>query len=218
MEFLWKSGIVLLLVIWQSAFAEQAKLQSPIYVKGLFEGGAVLVIEGQQHVLREGKTVAAVTLIDANSRRAIVDVNGERQTLKLSTEIGTTFSEPQKAVKQIRGNAAGHFYTAGQVNNRQVTFMVDTGASTVTMNSSDATGLGIDFKSGAPVNVSTASGVVRGYRVRLNRVVVGTISVPNVDAVVIEGSYPTDILLGNSYLSRVDMRVENNILVLQAKF
>ena len=64
----------------------------------------------------------------------------------------------------------------------------------------------------------TASGVSRSWSVKLDKVKVGEIIVPNVQAVVVQGAYPSQILLGMSYLKHVKMQEHNSVLMLQSKF
>jgi aspartyl protease family protein len=85
--------------------------------------------------------------------------------------------------------------------------MIDTGATTIAMNSAVARRLGIDYQRlGRAGAANTAGGMVRTYYMKLDSVQVGDILLHGVDAGVIEGDYPTDVLLGNSFLGRLDLR------------
>ena len=68
------------------------------------------------------------------------------------------------------------------------------------------------------MQVTTASGVERGWQVSLRSVKVGAIEVLGVEAVVLEGNFPTDALLGMSFLNRIGWRQEQDSLILEAKF
>ncbi len=97
-------------------------------------------------------------------------------------------------------------------------FLVDTGATSIALNDGHARRLGIDYRVvGKPLQVSTDSGTVRGWRVNLNSVKLGALEVLGVEAVVLEGGSPTEALLGMSFLSRVGWRVEQDLLVLESK-
>lgn len=86
------------------------------------------------------------------------------------------------------------------------------------MNEGEARRLGIDYRaSGTPMMVSTASGTVRSWRVMLNSVKLGGIELLGVEAAVVEGDYPTEILLGMSFLNRVGWREEQGMMYIQAK-
>jgi aspartyl protease family protein len=64
---------------------------------------------------------------------------------------------------------------------------------------------------------STASGTVKGWRISLNSVKLGGIEVLGVDASVLEGEFPTEILLGMSFLNRVGWREEQGMMYIQSK-
>ncbi len=97
--------------------------------------------------------------------------------------------------------------------------LLDTGATSIAMSSVEAKRLGIQYwLSGEKIMVNTASGMARAYAITLNRVQVGSIGINNVSATVVEGSNPQDILLGMSFLNRVDMTNSGNVMVLRSKF
>ena len=52
----------------------------------------------------------------------------------------------------------------------------------------------------------------------LARVKVGNIELNNVDGLVLEGAFPLEVLLGMSYLRRVRMEDEGNLLVLEQRY
>jgi len=107
--------------------------------------------------------------------------------------------------------------TAGQINGRSVQFMVDTGETNVAMSTLDAERAGIPYKSGQPVRMSTANGESMGYRIKLNSVRVGDVEVYDVDAVVTAQPMPF-LLLGNSFLTRFQMKRENNLMTLDKRY
>lgn len=207
-------SLALFIVFSLGAYAE-----TQVVVKGLFSGAAVLEINGRQTLLKNGKTSdEGVRLINATSKQAVLEIDGKRRTLGLSQSIGTAYSEA--SVKEVRLNSQhrGHHFGSGKFNGKTAQFLVDTGASTVSMSSAAANRLGIQYKKGKIVRVSTAQGVTRGYQIVLSRVEVGTIRVNKVAAIIIEGEYPLDILLGNSFLSQTDMSVQNGVMILRSKF
>src|SRR3569623_947664 len=68
----------------------------------------------------------------------------------------------------------------------------------------EAKRIGIDYRSGQPVGVGTAAGVVPAWRVKFNTVKVGGISVNQVDGMVVETGLNVP-LLGMSFLNRMEM-------------
>lgn len=200
------------------ALAKHSLAEPQVVVKGLFKGAAVLEINGRQTVLKVGKTSSeGVLLISATSKSAVVEVEGERRTLLLSQNIGAAYKEATTKEVRLTSQHQGHFFGSGKFNGRSAQFLVDTGATSVSMSSAAADRLGIRYKNGRVIRVNTAQGTTRGYQISLNRVEVGGISVSNVTTVIIEGEYPLDVLLGNSFLNKTDMNIQNGVLVLKSK-
>jgi aspartyl protease family protein len=95
--------------------------------------------------------------------------------------------------------------------------MVDTGATGVGLSVGDAERIGLDYKKGQPIRLNTANGQTQGWLVRLNSIRIGDVEVFDVEAAVSPGAMPY-VLLGNSYLSRFQMRRDNDQLVLERRF
>ena len=111
----------------------------------------------------------------------------------------------------------GHFQANGRVDGRQVSFMVDTGASVIALTERDADRLGIRPMRGSyTASVSTANGVVRAAPVTLNSVDIGGLVVRDVRALVVPGGGLSENLLGLSYLTRLKrFEYSNNRLLLE---
>ncbi len=189
-----------------------------VHVKGLFnKKAAVLIIDGEQVLLKIGRTKLGVTLIEATSRDAILMIDGKRQRVALSQQIGGSYKKPAVTEVRIQSQQGGHHWVQGQINGGSVRFVVDTGATTIAMNLSTARRLGIDYAAGEKAAVSTANGVKEARVVNLNKVTVGSITQYNVLATVsLDDALPV-VLLGNSFLSGVDLRTENGVLILKAR-
>jgi aspartyl protease family protein len=101
-------------------------------------------------------------------------------------------------------DARGHFQVDGRIDGRQLSFMVDTGASVIALTASDAARLGIHPAQREFVaEVKTANGTVRAAPTRLDMVEVGDVVVRDVAAMVLPGEALSDNLLGLSFLSRL---------------
>jgi aspartyl protease family protein len=116
----------------------------------------------------------------------------------------------------LNSDRLGHFQAEVRVEGRSIDFMVDTGASMVSLRESAAARLGIhpsarDYN----VRMQTANGEGRAARVRLNRVELNGISVVDVDAVVVPDEALSVNLLGMSFLSRVKWTHDHGRLVLE---
>ncbi|WP_410017187.1 TIGR02281 family clan AA aspartic protease [Pseudomonas sp. 5P_3.1_Bac2] len=204
-------GVTAVLPVWAA---------SNVQVVGLFPGAAVLNVDGQRKLVKVGQSgPGGVQVVSADSRGAVLRVNGVERSYGLSREYSEGFAETQKTGLSVAKGQGGHYWVAGSINEQMVHFMVDTGATAIAMNEDQARRLGLDYRvSGQPMQVSTASGVAQGWRVTLAQVKVGDIEVLGVDAVVVAGSFPSETLLGMSFLNRVGWRVEQDRLVLEAKY
>jgi aspartyl protease family protein len=105
----------------------------------------------------------------------------------------------------LRADPRGHFEANAVINGRSVPVIVDTGATTVAISSDTARRLGVlPDRSGYRVPISTANGTLRAAAVMLREVTVGSISIRNVEAMVIPGDALGDVgLLGMTFLSRL---------------
>ena len=209
--FVLRSAFVLLrtVLLVLTVLCSTSALAQQVEVRLLFKGSAVLEIDGKHRTVKEGKTTPeGVTLVEATSKYVVVDINGKREKLVLSRRVGGTYKDAGKSTVRIASSAYGHYVTGGQINRRSVQFMVDTGATSISLSSVAAERIGLSYSNGEQMRVGTANGNVTGYRVLLSSVSVGSISLTNIEAIVIEGEFPEDVLLGNSFLSRVEMKVD----------
>ena len=189
-----------------------------VQVKGLIGGSAVLLIDGQQRLLKVGETSPeGVLLVEADTKGALLEIDGERHFLTLSNRIGGTYKETSAAEVRLASGHGGHYVTPARINNRPVQVMLDTGATSVAMNMQMAQQLGINYRSGRKTSVATANGLADSFDVMLDSVTVGSVRINHVAATIIVGDSPAIILLGNSYLSRVNMWRDEGVMVLQSK-
>ena len=211
-----KSGLLLILAFCISNIQAVEK----IVVMALFPGKVMLQIDGTNRLLNAGKTSPeGIKVISVNSREAILEFNGKKDSYTLGSRIGTSFKKKEQAETQIMSDNKGMYRTAGSINGIPVYFLVDTGATLIAMNSQHARKLGIDYRvTGTESFATTASDVVKVHKVKLASVKVGEIKINNIDAVVMEGNQPSTILLGMSFLGRVEMTNNQGLLKLKKKF
>lgn len=212
--------VVTLLAGWLGfSVAGYALDAQDVRVVGLFSNTAVVKIEGKQRLLKVGQiSPEGVELLSADTRMATLLIDGKQYQMGLSRDLSGGYQERKTTSLQIDINDRGQYLTPGSINGRSVTFLVDTGATSVAMNSEMARILGIDFAAGQRGQSSTAGGIVTAYRVMLDSVKVGDIEVRNVRAAVLEGVYPTYVLLGMTYLSQVEMKENAGLLTLTKKY
>jgi len=107
---------------------------------------------------------------------------------------------PKETLLQREEN--GHFYVHAKVNGELVRFLVDTGASGVSLTEDDARRVGLKFSPGDfDVVAQGAAGPIRGKLVTLKSVDIEGKKVTDVRGAVLQGSELS--LLGQSYLSRI---------------
>ncbi|PPD56739.1 MAG: TIGR02281 family clan AA aspartic protease [Methylotenera sp.] len=106
----------------------------------------------------------------------------------------------------------GHYRAEALINNQKVNVLVDTGATGVAI--SQAVADKLQLKSLAAVRTNTANGDSIGYMVRLASVKVGGVEANNVSAM-IAPNLGGDVLLGMSYLGRMDVRLFNNQMTIK---
>lgn len=111
-------------------------------------------------------------------------------------------------------NRAGHYIADGEINGRPVTFLLDTGATAVALSAALARELGV--KRGAAVTVQTANGAADGFETRLDSVRLGSLEMREVAAIVTAGMDTDTVLLGMSFLKRVEFTQSGERLTLRA--
>ncbi len=197
-----------------------AQAQS-VALQGMMGSAALLIVDGKPpKTVRPGDSHEGVKVVSTSGDQAVLEFGGKRHTLRVGdapASVGGTGGPARGNKIVLTAGSGGHFITQGTVNGKAVQFMVDTGATAIGMGVAEAERLGVDYKNGRPVRMSTANGVVPGWVVKLASVRVGDVEVYEVDAVVGQSSMPV-LLLGNSFLTRFQMRRENEQMVLERRY
>ena len=222
-------GLILLFTLLNfSVFADEADLK----LIALFKNSAMVEFQGKQKLVRNGQTLSpTIKLVSANTKEAIFIINGEETVLSLNRNMVIQSVHQQAEPKneqsedsgpqtvQILRNLQGMYESPGYINGRSVHFLIDTGATTVAMNERVAKRVGIPYRTqGVVGRGSTAGGIVNTWQIRLQKVRIGTIELQNVQAVVIQGPGPDEVLLGQSFLNQLKVETEGNLLKLKKKF
>jgi aspartyl protease family protein len=119
----------------------------------------------------------------------------------------------QRGDLTLARNRAGHYIAEGEINGKRVTFLLDTGATWVAVPLALARELGL--KRGAAVTLQTANGAAVGYQTRLDRVRLGPLELTDVSAVMSDGLDADVVLLGMSFLKRVEFTQRGDQLILR---
>ena len=203
-----------------AAAADAAATAVRITARALFDGKAMLEIDGRQRLLNAGqRSPEGVLLLAATPDHAQIEVAGTQHRIGLDRSIGASFS-PAAAPRSLLLAPAGdgHYYVDGAINGTGIRFVIDTGASTIAINRQDARRIGLLYRvDGQPMLVETASGQARAYRVRLKSVKARTIEQKDIEGIVIDGDYPSTALLGQSFLNRLDMTREGVMMELRER-
>ena len=146
-----------------------------------------------------GETHQGVKVVSVGRDEAVIETQGARSTVRLGeapVSVGARTGSGSKVV--LRSDGRGHFVNQGLINGKVMQFMVDTGATTVAIGRPDADRMGLDYKNGQSVQMSTANGTAQGWRMRLD-------------------SAMPYVLLGNSFLGEFQMTRTNDQMVLEKR-
>ena len=144
---------------------------------------------------------------------------GEELDYTLDGQIHGSYTRPEQPRVRIWPTPSRMYVVTGSINGFPVDFLVDTGATFVSLSGREARRLGIDYRVvGTPGRSSTASGIAKIYLVELDRVKVGEIELRNVQGAVHDGDFPPATLLGMSFLGRLKMRQDGQVLELEKKY
>ncbi len=191
-----------------------------INVVGLFPGKALVSINGgTPRTLSVGqKTPEGITLVAVGSDTATFEIEGKRRPLRLGQPFHSAGAASGEDAIVLSPDSTGHYVTIGAIDGKAVKFMVDTGATAVAMGTNTAERLGIAYRNGQPLTVSTANGKQPAHLVTLSRVRVGGVTLDNVEAAVTPGMNSWDgVLLGMSFIGRLSMQRDGQTLRLSRK-
>ena len=208
------------LLVAVSLLAASAAFAQTVSMSGSLGDKALLMIDGAPRTVAAGATVQGVKLVSVNGNDAVVEIKGKRVSLAMGgaqVNIGGQASDGGGSQIVLTASSGGHFMTSGGINGRAVRFMVDTGATSVAISIAEAEHIGLKYRDGQRMFVGTANGAVPAYKVRLAEVRVGDVVVYDIEAMVVPAQMEF-ILLGNSFLTRFQMKRENETMTLSKRF
>src|SRR5258706_3452014 len=213
-------------VRWVIAGALLAMAQMPAWAQkvaltGLMGQRALIVIDdAAPEVIAPGETRQGVTLISVSRDQAVVEIQGRRQSLRVGEVPVSVASKAQPSAGThivLTAGSGGNCISSGQINGANVRFLFDTGATVVAMSAQEADRIGLQYRSGTPVLMSTANGAVQGFQIYLTSVRLGEVEIYNVQAIVTANPMPF-VLLGNTFLTHFQLKQENNLLTLDKRY
>ena len=202
------------------AAVAMAHAANSVMLTGTIGSRAILIVDGAPpKTVAIGETFQGVKLVSLQAEQAVVELEGKRLSLRMDTpvSIGGGGGTGNGSRIVLPADSRGHFMTQGAINGRAVTFMLDTGATSVAMSAADAQRIGLDYSKGQRVQMNTANGVASGYKLRLQSVRVGDVEVYDIDAIVSPQPMPF-VLLGNSFINRFSMRRDADQMVLEKRY
>lgn len=217
-----RSVVLGALGLWAAGACVTVCLAQTIVLSGVLGQKALLSVAGAApRGVAVGQELQGIKVLAVRANAADIEVDGQRQTLRLGDgPISTTAPQGDASGRHrivMHASSNGHFRSPGQINGRAVDFIVDTGASVVSISQSLADSIGLAYQDGARTLLNTANGQVVGWQTRLNSVRLGNVEIFNVDALVSPSPMPF-VLLGNSYLTRFQMMRTNDELVLEQRY
>ena len=185
---------------------------------GVIGSKAMLMIDGgEPQAVAVGQSLAGVKVISVQGDQAVVEIGGRKRPLRVGQHaIGVAPADGPGTIVMTADNQ-GHFYTTGSVNGAAVRFLVDTGATMVSLGASDARRIGLDFNRGQKGMTQTANGQTMVSKVKLDTVRIGDVTLHNVDALIHQNEMPM-ALLGMSFLNRMEMQRDGSTMTLRKRF
>lgn len=113
----------------------------------------------------------------------------------------------------LQRNPYGHYVTRGDINRQPVEFLIDTGATNVSIPERVAERLRLER--GMPMLAETANGTVTTYSTRLDTISIGNIELSRVSADINPGMEGDEILLGMSFLKQLEFTQRGDTLILR---
>lgn len=186
---------------------------------GIFPGKALLTInKGAPRIVALGaRTEEGVRLLSIEGETATLEIEGKKRVLRVGQNVASQPSGAGPATTVLTADSRGHYMVTGNVNGSSVRFLVDTGASMISLGAGDARRIGIDPKKGQLGVTNTANGQTVVSRVKLDSVRVGEIVLNNVDAVIMQHDLPI-ALLGMSFLSRMEITQDGQTMTLKKRY
>jgi aspartyl protease family protein len=185
---------------------------------GVMGSKAMLMIDGgEPQAVAIGQSLAGVKVISVQGDQAVVEIGGRKRLLRVGQHaIGAAPADGSGTIVMTADNQ-GHFYATGSVNGAAVRFLVDTGATMVSLGASDARRIGLDFNRGQKGMTQTANGQTMVSKVKLDTVRIGDVTLHNVDALIHQNEMPM-ALLGMSFLNRMEMQRDGSTMTLRKRF
>ena len=119
----------------------------------------------------------------------------------------------KRNIVTLQRNRYGHYVSEGKINNQPVTFLLDTGASDISIPEKIAKNLNLKY--GQERRYQTANGIIIGYLTNLKSVSIGSIKLHNIRASINPKMDDDEILLGMTFLKNIEFTQRGDTLILR---
>ena len=185
---------------------------------GVMGSKAMLMINGgEPQAVAVGQALDGVKVLSVQGDQAVIEIGGKKRPLRVGQHAIGAASADGSGKVILNADGQGHFYTTGTINGTSVRFIVDTGATMISLGTSDARRIGLDASRGQRGMTNTANGQAVVTKVQLDTVRVGDITLHNVDALIHQSEMPM-ALLGMSFLNRMEMQRDGSTMTLKRRF
>lgn len=152
--------------------------------------------------------IAPGLLQNVSSNNSVASARADKSASASADHVG---------LMRLDAGRSGQYNTDIEVNGRRFTALVDTGATQVALRYEDARALGLIFPGDKfDVQVRTANGIAKAKRVELRSVRLGTITIRDVEGLVMDQGLLGTNLLGMSFLKRLSrVEVQRGQLILE---
>jgi aspartyl protease family protein len=201
-----------------AVFAVAPAAAQDVGLAGIMGSKAMLMVNGgEPEAVRVGESLGGVKVVAIQGDQVIVEVGGRKRPLRIGQHaIGAVAADGSGKIT-LTADGRGHFYTTGTINGTSVRFLVDTGATMISLGASDARRLGLDFNRGQKGFSQTANGQVVVSKVKLDTVSIAGVTLRQVDALLHQNDMPI-ALLGMSFLNRMEMQHDGGTMTLRQRY
>lgn len=204
--------------VWALGLLSGLACAQEVGLAGVMGSKALLMLNGgEPQSVVVGQTVGGVKLVAIQGDQVIVEIGGKKRPLRVGQHAVGTASADGSGKVTLTADGQGHFYTTGTINGTSVRFIVDTGATMVSLGASDARRIGLDPSRGVKGMSHTANGQAVVTKIQLDTVRVGDITLHGVDALIHQNEMPM-ALLGMSFLNRMEMQRDGSTMTLKKRF
>lgn len=195
-----------------------AAVAEEVGLAGIMGSKALLMINGgEPQSVKVGEALGGVKVLAIQNDQVVVEIGGKKRPLRVGQHAVGAASADGSGKIVMTADAQGHFFTTGNINGTSVRFLVDTGATMVSLGASDARRIGLDFNRGQKGMSQTANGQTVVSKVQLDTVRIGDTTLHNVDALIHQNEMPV-ALLGMSFLNRMEMQRDGSTMTLKKRF